>query len=326
MDIITSRDRQIMLQWAALNTMPALLNIAGGEDLAGEKLSFFCDEFKKLVPQVQIRKVQDEPFRSPAIIIGRHKNIAYQALPQGKELLPFLEALTAAANTTGLSGNGIDPASQIELPAELSVFIAQQCPHCPNVVAQLLLLADKNPNLRLTITDGVLFENQARVQDIRSVPTLILDNEIRWTGQININEVIRQCTQRDPSQLCASSLRQIIEGGDAARVAKMMSSNDRIFPAFIDLLVHERWSVRLGAMVTVEYLADESPDLAACLIAILRERFADLDESVQGDMVQVLSQLKNKEVKEFLEKIISGDYAESVREAAAEELGIWPNR
>jgi hypothetical protein len=256
--------------------------------------------------------------------MGRHENIAYQALPMGKELLPFLEALSAAAVHNDTSSNDEVPIpAQIELPAELSVFIAQQCPHCPHTVAQLLSLASENPPLRLTIIDGVLFENQAKAKDIRSVPTLILDNELRWTGQIDMAEIIRQCIKRDPVKLSTGSLRQIIENGEAARLASMMSTKGRIFPAFIDLLVHERWPVRLGAMVTVEYLTDEAPHLATRLITPLWERFRHLDAQVQGDVVAVLAQLKNKTVKEYFENIIAGAYPESVKEAAAEELEKW---
>lgn len=325
MELITSQDKEIIRQWAAGQTSPVILYIARGEGSADEKLAHFCYEFKLLAPLAQIRKAPEKPFSTPAIIIGRHKNIAYQAHPAGNELLPFLDALSAAANTASLPREVVSSSTRIELPAGLSLYIAQQCPHCPYVVAQLLSLADENPLLRLTIIDGFMFENQAKMLDIRSVPTLILDDELRWTGQINVAEVVRQCIQRDPSQLSSASLRQIIESGEAAKIAAMMIANDRIFPAFIELLVSEHWSVRLGAMVTVEYIVDESPDLAARLVDSLQECFDDLDAQVQGDVVQVMAQLKNKAVKEYLEKITSGDYPESVREAAAEELESWPN-
>lgn len=320
MKLITSQDEEIIRQWAAIQSSPTFLYFAGREGLAGEKLDHFCDEFKALAPVVNIRKDQEDPFAAPAIIIGRHKNIAYQALPEDKELLPFLEALSTAANLCTSPKYESGFSTRIELPAHLLLFIAKQCPYCPQVVAQILCLADANPLFRLTIIDGILFGNLAEELGIRSVPTLILDNEIRWTGQINIGEVVRQCIERDPAQLSSDSLRQIIESSDAARVASMMCSSNSIFPAFIDLLVHERWSVRLGAMVTVEYLAEESPELAARLFKPLQKRFADLDASVQGDLVQVLAQLKNKEVKEYLEQIVYSNCAESVREAATEEL------
>lgn len=317
---IAPQDAQTIRQWASRLTAQVTLLLAPGAGNAGERLAHFSDEFKALAPDVQVRKAPDEPFRAPAIIIGRHQNIAYQAIPLNKELQPFLDALHTAADPNDPYSKPGDPSSRIELPAELSLFIAMQCPHCPHAVGQLLPMADANPQMRAAIIDGVLFDEQAKAHAIRSVPTLILDNHLRWSGQIDMAEVLRQCIQRDPAQLSAASLRQIIETGEAARLAAMMTASDQIFPALFDLLTHERWSVRLGAMVVAEYLADDAPELADRLIDPLWGRFANLPEPVQGDVVQVIGQLGNEAAKSCLENIASGDYAESVKEAAVEEL------
>ncbi|MDA8141645.1 MAG: thioredoxin family protein [Desulfobacteraceae bacterium] len=318
MTLITSQDEHTIRLWAAEQEAAFTLQLVQDESPIGQKIAQFCHELHALLPQVQIRKGPDEPFRKPAIIFGRHGNIAYQALPAGKELPPFLQAL-------GLSGAASPtPESQgtpIELPAELTLFISAICPHCPQAADRLLHLADATPPLRLTIIDGTLFPDLAEANAIRSVPTLILDSQLRWTGQFDMAEVIRQCAQRDPSKLSAASLRQIIENGEAARVADLMSQCDQIFPAFIDLLTHARWSIRLGAMVAVEYLCDQSPDLASRLIEPLWRRFDQMDEPVQGDAVQVLAQINTPQARQCLKHIASSTYSEAVKEAAMEELG-----
>jgi HEAT repeat protein len=149
---------------------------------------------------------------------------------------------------------------------------------------------------------------------------LILDDDLRWNGQIDIQEVIRQCIQRDPAKLSVASLRQLLENGEAPRAADLMITRNELFPALIDLIADERWSVRLGAMVTAEYLADQSPTLAARLLTPLSERFARLAEPVQGDVVHVLGQIRSDATAAFLKSVATGPYAESVREAAAEAL------
>lgn len=320
MALISLQDQQTIRQWASGHTSAATLQLARGENGSGENLKQFCDEFIALAPHVQLRQNPDAPFCAPAILLGRHGNIAYQALPLDRELPPFLEALNRAALADEMSEAQSSALAQIELPAELSLYIAPHCPHCPLVVGRLLTLAHRNPPIRLTIIDGTLFTGQATAQDIRSVPTLILDNQLRWTGQIDTAEVIDQCARRDPSQLSAGSLRQIIEAGEASRVATMMIEAQRIFPAIIELLVHPRWSVRLGAMVTVEYLTDEAPHLSVRLIAPLWQRFQQLDEPIQVDIVQVMAQVGLSSARDYLEKIVSGDYGASVKEAALEEL------
>jgi alkyl hydroperoxide reductase subunit AhpF len=319
---MTPHDEQAILRWSAAQKSPVTIRISRGEGETDARLVQFCDRFKSLATQLRLHTASDEAFRAPALIVGRHQNIAYQAVPEGKELPPFLKALGAAATAepSETSPQSTEPSSRIELPAELTLFISLQCPHCPGAVEQLAALADVTPQLRLTIVDGELFAAQAVAHGIRSVPTLILDDHLRWSGPINLAEVIDQCIRRDPAKLSAASLRQIIETGEAARLAAMMAERCQIFPALVDLLVHERWSVRLGAMVTVEYLVDASADLADGFITPLWRRFAGLAEPVQIDVVQTLAQLKNGAVKQHLETIASGDFSPSVRQAAVEEL------
>jgi alkyl hydroperoxide reductase subunit AhpF len=317
---MTPHDEQTILQWSAGQKSPATIRISRGEGEADERLVQFCDRFKALTAQVRLRTASEEAFRAPALIFGRHLNIAYQAVPEGKELPPFLKALSAAAELSETSPQLAVPSSRIELPAGLTLFISPQCPHCPGAVEQLAALADATPQLRLTIVDGELFAAQAAAHGIRSVPTLILDDHLRWSGPINLAEVIDQCIRRDPAKLSAASLRQMIENGEAARLAAMMTERGQIFPSLVDLLVHESWSIRLGAMVTVEYLADVSANLADGFIAPLWERFAGLTEPVQVDVVQTLAQFRNDVVKKHLKTIASGDFSPSVQQAAAEEL------
>jgi hypothetical protein len=188
---------------------------------------------------------------------------------------------------------------------------------------QLIDLAGANPPVRLTIIDSALFPEPAERQAIRSVPTLILENRVRWSGPLKIEEIVDQCVRRDPTQLSAASLRRIIEAGDAPCLAAMMGESGRIFPALAELLCHERWSVRLGAMVTMEYLCADAPELAAAFIPPLLERFGGLAETVQVDVVQVLAQIKKEAVKRWLQDLAAGATHPSVREAASEELTLW---
>ncbi len=197
-----------------------------------------------------------------------------------------------------------------------------QCPHCPQAARSLLAIADRTPAIKLIVIDGVLFAEEAKTDGIRMVPTLIMDEHLRWSGRIDPQEVLRQCRQRDPITLSAASLRQILQAGDAERAADVMAARGQIFPALIVLLLDPQWSVRLGAMVAVEYLIEQAPELTAMLIDPLWEKFAAAPEQVQGDIVQVLGQIPDKKAKELLERIAAGDYAPSVREAATEELQL----
>ena len=319
---MTPQDEQMIRQAAFLESdqLPTIVH-ARDEGGAGEELALFCDRLRELVPGLKIKNDSDIPFPAPVLVVGRHGNIGYQVALSGKLLGCFLDALADAVQQDAGSGRQVeDQLKAVNLPVILKLYVAAQCPHCPQSIRQLQALAALCPLIRLRVVDASLFPREAQTDQIRSVPTLILDDQYRWTGSVNTEELLTLCIQRDPAQLSAGSLRQLIEAGDAARVAEMMITAGKLFPALSELLVHDRWSVRLGAMVTAEYLADEAADLSLELCRSLWERFPRLSPQVQGDVVQVLGQVDAEVTQGYLRSILRGDYDAEVRTAAREVL------
>jgi hypothetical protein len=324
---MTPQDEQMIRQALFLEAdpLPTIVHARDKGD-AGEELALFCDRLREMVPGLKIKNDSDIPFPAPVLAVGRHGNIGYQVALSGKLLGCFLDALDDAAQQDAGSDPRVDDQLKaIDLPVILKLYVAAQCPHCPQSIRQLQALAAQSPLIRLRVVDAALFPGEAQTDQIRSVPTLILDDQYRWTGAVNTEELISLCVQRDPAQLSAGSLRQLIEAGDAARVAGMMITAGKLFPAISDLLVHDRWSVRLGAMVTAEYLADEAPELSLELCRSLWERFPGLSPQIQGDVVQVLGQVDAEVTQGYLRSILSGDYDAEVRTVAREvleEMGV----
>ena len=300
---------------------PAKIILSKGKTEMGNKLSLFCEQLQQEANHITIKKDSDIPFDEPVMVIGRHENIAYHAMPTGKFLPIFLSALTTDPDEDPSirvpSPAGTDP---VELPAGLKLFVADQCPHCPKMLHQMQALANSTPMIRLRVINAQLFPEEAQTDNIKSVPTLILDDRFRWTGQVETEEILRICADRDPSQLSADSLRQLIEDGHAAQVADMMIGSEKVFPALTDLLTHQRWSVRLGAMVAAEYLADEAPKLGLELCRLLWRDFSELEPPAQGDVTHIFGLLNNDMTKGYLQAIKGGDFEDDVKEAAQEAL------
>lgn len=318
---MTPHDIEIVRNHHFHDSSQAIITLSKGKGDIGEQLSRFCDELKLLVPHITVKKDSDISFKEPVMVVGRHKNIAYYAIPTGKILPLFIDALdNTGANEKGQTDDLEKALKHIDLPATLKLYVADLCPHCPQAIQQIQNLAAATPLMRLQIINAELFTEMAQIDQIRSVPTLVLDSQFRWTGQINPREIIKICTNRDPSQLSADSLRQLVEEGDAPRLATMMAQSDQIFPAFIELLTHQRWSVRLGAMVTAEYLADEVPELALALCRLLWDRFADFAPQIQGDVTHLFGLVDSDATRGHLKSIATGAYEGEVKEAAADVL------
>ncbi|MCK5695525.1 MAG: thioredoxin family protein [Desulfobacula sp.] len=229
------------------------------------------------------------------------ENVLYSALPLDKELEPFLEALSQINDSQTMLSEPIRQAlDAIDIPVQLILYIALQCPHCPDVVRTIIPLAFYCKNIHLHIIDGSLFSETAQKDKVMSAPCLILDDDFRWTGSVMAEEIIKIITSRDPSQLSARTLKTILEGGDASWIAQAMIEKGKIFNAFIKLLLHETWSVRLGAMVIVEELAEIDPKLAASLCPLLINLFDEKDIPIQGDILYALGEAGNLETKEWI--------------------------
>jgi HEAT repeat protein len=164
------------------------------------------------------------------------------------------------------------------------------------------------------------FPELAEKDSIQSVPTLILEDQFRWTGTFQLHEIVEMMVNRDPSVLGPASLEMMLKEGKADQLTEMMLDKAEIFPAFYELLTHAKWPVRLGAMVVIEEIIEKNPDLAAQTIDPLWQQFDKVDNRVKGDLVYILGQISPNETTPLLKSILDGEYEAEVKEAAREAL------
>jgi glutaredoxin len=275
----------------------------------------FCGNLTRLAPKIKISKVGAAPQDPPQILIG--SGLRYQAVPVGYELQPFLEALAAFESDSlkiEILLNKNKPA------ASLTVFITPQCTFCPQMVRRLITLPMTDENLQLTIIDGTLFPEMVQTRRIRAVPTILLDDQFRWTGSVPLQELIDTINTRDPVSLRPASLESIIKEGGAGRLAAMMLEAEKLFPAFYDLLTHNKWPIRLGAMVVMEEIAGKNPDLAAEALSPLWDRFHEASDQIQGDILYIFGEIGDPRSVSWLETVLSGNFDREVKEAAREAV------
>ncbi len=292
-------------------------------DPQSRELEKFCEDLSRCASNVSIhRETGSAEEGMPAIILN--EKIRFHAVPLERELEPFLQAL--AGEYAGIPDDLTKSLAQVRIPALLKLYIAPQCPHCPAVVRLAVRLAGAGEMIRVSVIDAGLFNEAAQADDVRSVPTLILDNDFRWTGAVKPDEILGVMMTRNPARLSAASLEQIIAEGDAARIARMMDESNQIFPAFVEILLHPEWPVRLGAMVAAETLAEQNPELAASLPDILRDRFEAAENAVRGDILYLCGATGDRSILPFLEHTASGPYDADVQEAAIEAIEALAER
>ncbi len=294
----------------------------------GKTFEAFARELTQITPLIRIQPGSHGSGREsdlPGFLIK--ENIRYSALALDKELTPFLEALSCVQGPWPKPSDEIQALlDQIDLPCHLTLYIAQACPHCPGMVNTLIPLALFCDKIDLQIIDGILFPETALQDRVTSAPCLILDKGFRWIGAVGAREILSMIIGQDPSQMSALTLKTILEKGEADWISRQMVQADRIFEGFVQLLLDRTWSVRLGAMVVVETLGENHPDLASTLGPLLIPAFADIDIPVQGDILYALGETGNLETKAWIEKIIMDLEHPDLKDAAEDAIQAIESR
>lgn len=279
----------------------------------------FCDELSDLVPKIRITSEDSSPGEPPQIFIG--EGLRYQTIPGGLEMAPFIEALAAMDSKSQTLPESIKARlDKNDLPATLIAYISPQCTFCPQVISELIPLSMAELGVQLIVVDGTLFPESALSHKIQAVPTILLDEQFRWTGSVPIDELVDAICTRDPAKLGVNSLLSIIKDGQASHLAAMMLESQKIFPALYDLLTHDKWPVRLGAMVAMEEIAEEAPGLAADTIGPLWERFQNAGDQIKGDILYLFGEIGEQDVIPRIGEVINGEYDDEVKEAAQEAM------
>jgi len=289
------------------------------EDKRSAALGEFNNHLDNMLPK--IKKKKEKKDHLPYIQI---KNIKYQMIPTGRELEIFLKLLTDPKQPISESLSSVqNDLKKIKIPAPIKIYILPTCPHCPTAVSQVLSLAQASIYINPVIIDGNLFPELIEADDVKSVPTIILDTRFRWNGTVQPKEFVNTIINRDPSQLSTATLKSMIEDGKAVTLARMMIENDIIFPAFPELLIHSKWPIRLGAMVVYETITDENIELAAGVIPYLWEKFDntdDTDNQVKGDILYLMGISGKTDTALKIKSVLKKGYSKEINEAAEDAL------
>jgi hypothetical protein len=318
------QEEEIISRWRETVPGKILLTTAWKEDEPGRKIRAFCQAFQHLVPQVRVEEEEILDESMPEIRV--RENIRYSAVPEAKELEPFLRAVHSAEPLAAdLQPSLRKLLQQLDVPASIRVYISPRCPFCPHAVLQCLALADASESCRVLVVDATLFPEQTAEDGIRSVPTIILDRAFRWTGSVKTRELVNMILHRDPLQLSSESLEQMLHSGRAEELAEMMAGRGEVFPGLLELLVHNKWPVRLGAMVTFQHLVESKPDLAYQIALSLWDRFSRVDDPIKGDILFLFGESGDLSLLPMLNSIIEGRHPLEVKEAARDAVKALMN-
>jgi hypothetical protein len=286
---LAESDIKFVEKWQAQITQPPAGRFLQNQRPESDSIAEFLEAFRELVPQTRFQTEIIPETELPGLILG--EGWRFHAVPEGKKLEMLGEILLA------LDGQGTQLPQAVQsrwekLPVapDLNIFIAPQCPFCPQMVRQLIPLVMTPPKATIALIDASLFTDFSRKHEIKAVPTLIVNGVYRLTGAFQLTEILDLAEKTDPAQLPVAVWERMMTEGQAGVMGELMLAKGEIFLNVLPLLSHPEINIRLGAMVALEMVGEERPELVAAILPNLWEEFAGSDMTVQGDIIYLIGE------------------------------------
>ncbi len=269
-------------------------------------LSEACDK-------ISYRVEDREGLYKPAMILkkGDRENIIYNAIPLKEELEPFLKTLITLSN-------GVQMKEVKDLEGEIKVFVMPICPHCAKVVETVNSFAVANPKIKSNVIDVSRFPDLMQKFGITSAPTTIINGEIKLTGYISKDELL-EWLRRASGDYKKEYFVTLLNERRLDEIKEIIAKNPEDIRVLAELLAHEEFLVRFGAMVVIEQIAKENPKVIKIAKDVIRKLLKHEDFRIREDIAMLLGSIGDESDIEFLEELAK-DESEEVKDSALEAI------
>lgn len=309
-------------EWLIDNRKDIMMDFVYCNDVQGNLIKTSIEEFSNVSDRIHIKLKKDEECKESFLIVN--PKIVIKGEIKGKLLETLLDIV--ADTIIDKLQKYTEISKKITTPHFLKLYVASNCPHCPFVAKELSLLSTTSSNINIEIIDGLLYPENVAKDDIRSVPTLIFNENYRWVGQVQLSEVVEVLTNIDPKNLSSRSIQTMIEAGKAHAVADLMLNEGVVFSSFFELLVNEKWSIRLGAMVVAEEIGHGDKHMANLLIENLWSRYDTVSDTVKGDIVYLIGEIGSAIYIDKLKALVQKNPVPELLDALKDSLETLINR
>lgn len=270
------------------------LILAVDESDTAKQLTGLANDIASLSSKVTVFMDQDISARKPVMrVANADKNTAinFAGVPTGHEFTSLVLALLhSGGHPMKIPQEQIDQIAQIQEPLNFEMYISLSCQNCPEVVQALNMMAAINPNIKTTMIDGGVFQDEVKQRNIMAVPSVFLNGELFAQGRISLKDILEKVAeQSDPSvaqetaQRVADSLTAkesydvlVVGGGPAGASAAIYAARKGIRVG----VVADRFGGQVMDTMAIENFisvkATQGPKLAASLEEHVKEYNVDI--------------------------------------------------
>lgn len=278
--------------------------IASLDDSDGSReMHSLLEEIVGLSDKISLQTSDAADVRKPSFAVrrvGSDMGIRFAGIPLGHEFTSLVLALLQAGGPPPkVEADVIETIRSLQGPLEFETYISLSCHNCPDVVQALNLMAVLNPNVRHTMIDGALFQEEVTARQIMGVPAVYLNGGSFGQGRMELEEILRKLDthagEHEAEKLSAREAYDVlvVGGGPAGSAAAIYAARKGIRTG----VVAERFGGQVLDTLAIENFISvketEGPRLAAGLEEHVREYGVDIMnlqravELIPGDLIQV---------------------------------------
>src|SRR3984893_17692487 len=209
---------------------------------------------------------------------GAAAQVRFAGVPMGHEFTSLVLAL--------LQTGGYPPKIDEEIAGQIrnlegnfnfETFVSLTCQSCPDVVQALNAMAALNPNIRHTMIDGAVFQEEVTRREVMAVPAVFLNGRPFGQGRMELDEIIHKldsgAAQAKTEKLNAKAPYDVlvVGGGPAGAAAAIYAARKGIRTGIAAERLGGQLMDTVGIENFVSIVETEGPKFAAALEQHVRQ-------------------------------------------------------
>jgi alkyl hydroperoxide reductase subunit F len=292
---------QLQSHFAAI-TDPIELVLALDDSNKSNELKSLANDLSSLSTHITVSE-QSDATRAPNMSVRspkRNTHIDFAGIPMGHEFTSLVLALLqTGGHPSKASEEELSIIDGITEPLNFEIYISLSCQTCPQVVQALNTMAARNSNIKATMIDGALFQDEVNARNIMAVPSVFLNGEQFSQGAVSLSDILNKLdtgaaakqaeklNEKDPFDVL------VVGGGPAGASAAIYAARKGLNTG----VVAERFGGQVADTLAIENFisvkATEGPKLVAQLEEHVKEYDVDIMKGqraagiTRGDYIEV---------------------------------------
>jgi len=282
---------------------PIVITVSVNDSAKAQELLSLAIEIAELSNKITLIENANSDGRAPLMAIGSQgepARVEFAGIPMGHEFTSLILALLQSGGHPAKVEQAIqDQIKNLDTKLSFETYISLSCQNCPEVVQALNLMAVLNPQIKHTMIDGALFQEEVERRNIMAVPAIYLNGELFSQGRMTVEDILNKVdtsaadkkaealSEKDPYDVL------IVGGGPAGASAAIYAARKGIRTG----IIADRFGGQVMDTMSIENFISVKETEGPKLVANLEQHVLDYDVDLMkgqkasklkgGDMVEV---------------------------------------